>query len=411
MLIEFIVENFRSIKERVTLSLVASPDKSLDNNLIEQKALSKDKLLKSALIYGANASGKTNLLLALNFLQALVMKSHTHQKGSKIRFNPFKMEKGCLKKPTKFEIVFIKNGTKYIYGLSFDEEKIINEYLYYYPENRKALIFERSNTNKYKFTIDKKLQDFLSEKTPENVLYLSRSIQLNYKRTAGAFDWFKDNLRVIGPTESLQPDYTASLLKDPKLKKTILRALLEADVGIDDVSATVKKISADDLPSDIPDEIKSIIISSKFKGEEVKIRTSHKNTPFEFNEESDGTRRIFSLIGPWIDALKNGRILVVDELDTKLHHLLNVFLINLFHNTTQNKSNAQLIFTTHNVNLLDQEIFRRDQVWFTEKKSEFGDTDLYSLVEFSPRKDKNIQKGYLAGRYGAIPFIKEGSIF
>ena len=138
----------------------------------------------------------------------------------------------------------------------------------------------------------------------------------------------------------------------------------------------------------------------------------HKGIAFDFySEESEGTKRMFSLIGHWIDALRNGKILVIDELDTKLHHLLNVFLINLFHDPTQNKNNAQLIFTTHNINLLDQDIFRRDQIWFTEKDGETGASDLYSLVEYSPRKDKDIQKGYLAGKYGALPFIKDNRIF
>jgi AAA15 family ATPase/GTPase len=132
---------------------------------------------------------------------------------------------------------------------------------------------------------------------------------------------------------------------------------------------------------------------------------------FDFEEESEGTQRLFSLIGLWIDSLNNGRVLVVDELDTKLHHLLNVFLIKLFNDSTQNKNNAQLIFTTHNTNLLDQDIFRRDQIWFTEKNPSKGSTDLYSLIEFSPRKDKDIQKGYLTGRYGAIPFISDDRIF
>lgn len=118
-----------------------------------------------------------------------------------------------------------------------------------------------------------------------------------------------------------------------------------------------------------------------------------------------GRKEFFSLIGPWIDALNKGSVLVVDELDTKLHHLLNVFLINLFHDPEQNKNNAQLIFTTHNTNLLNLELFRRDQIWFTAKKPKVGSTDFYSLIEFSPRKDKNIQMGYLDGRYGAIPFI------
>ena len=131
----------------------------------------------------------------------------------------------------------------------------------------------------------------------------------------------------------------------------------------------------------------------------------------DFFEESDGTQRLFQLIGPWIDSLLNGKILLVDELDTKLHHLLSILLINLFHDPSQNKSNAQLIFTTHDLNLLDRSLFRRDQIWFTEKVPETQNTELYSLVEYKPRNDTNYLNGYLSGRYGGIPYIKSSKVF
>lgn len=423
MLIEFNVQNFRSIKKEVTLSLVASPDKSLDNNLIKTDLL-RDNLLRSAVIYGANASGKSNVVLAFNSFKNLVMQSHTFQKGTKINYFPFKLDKKYLSKPSKFDIVFIKNNIKYIYGVSFISEKIIDEYLYYYPEGRKALIFERKDTNNYRFTIDRKEQKFISEKTLDNVLYLSNSTQLNYDKTSEAFDWFKDNLGIIGAANHPKfIDYTIQKLnEDKKMKEFILKALIEADLGINDLFASFKEISINKIPIPIPirEQLKAIIPDSEGNLVEMDITTIHKvldeignenYVEFDFEEESEGTKRLFSLIGLWIDSLNNGRVLVVDELDTKLHHLLNVFLIKLFNDPTQNKNNAQLIFTTHNTNLLNQEIFRRDQIWFTEKNPNKGNTDLYSLIEFSPRKDKNIQKGYLAGRYGAIPFIGDDRIF
>ena len=421
MLIEFNVQNFRSIKKEVTLSLVASPDKSLNNNLIKTDLL-RDNLLRSAVIYGANASGKSNVVLAFSSLRNFVMKSHTFQKGTKINYFPFKLDKKYLSKPSKFEVVFIKNNIKYIYGVSFISEKIIDEYLYYYPEGRKALIFERKDTNNYRFTIDRKKQKFISEKTLDNVLYLSNSTQLNYDKTSEAFDWFKDNLGIIGVADhpGLIRHTINKLNEDVKMKEFILKALIEADLGINNLFASSEVISIDELPIQIREQFKTIISDSEQNLEKLDITTIHKvldeignenYVEFDFEEESEGTKRLFSLIGLWIDSLNNGRVLVVDELDTKLHHLLNVFLIKLFNDPTQNKNNAQLIFTTHNTNLLDQDIFRRDQIWFTEKNPSQGSTDLYSLIEFSPRKDKNIQKGYLAGRYGAIPFISDDRIF
>ena len=421
MLIEFNVQNFRSIKEEVTLSLVASPNKSLDNNLINTDVLKRDNLLRSAVIYGANASGKSNLILAFYSLKDLVMNSHRFQKGNKIDYSPFKLDKKYLSKPSKFEVVFIRNDIKYSYGVSFTNEKIIDEYLYYYPKGRKALIFDRKDTNNYRFAIDKKEQKFISKKTLDNVLYLSNSTQLNYKKTSEAFDWFKDTLAVIRATDHpILTDFTIqSANKDIKIKEFVLKALAEADLGINGFSASFEKILIDDLP--IQKQFKAMMSNNEGNIEKRIIKTVHKVldengneicTEFDFDEEeSEGTKRLFALIGPWIDTLNNGRIIIVDELDTKLHHLLNVFLIKLFHDPTQNKNNAQLIFTTHNTNLLDLDLFRRDQIWFTEKNPSDGSTDLYSLVEYSPRKDRDIRKGYLAGRYGAIPFIGDDRIF
>ena len=427
MLIEFSIENFRSFKEEVTLSLISSSDKSLDNNLIKTATLKKDNLLRSEVIYGANASGKSNVVSAFNYLRQLVINSHKFQKGTGISYSPFKLDKKYTSKPSRFEIVFLKNNIRYTYGVSLTNEKIVDEYLYYYPQGRKALIFERKDTFDYKFTIDINEQEFLSSKTLPNVLYLSNSTQLNYKKTSEAFDWFKDNLKIIGATDNPKlTAFTIELLnKDEELKEFILKSLMVADLGIVDISAKLDKISIDDasleLPSpDLKTEFALISDDEGLKLVQMDIKTMHNvldekgndiGINFDFDEESEGTKRLFALVGSWIDALNNGRILIVDELDTKLHPLLMEFLIKLFHNPTQNKNDAQLIFTTHNTNLLDLDLFRRDQIWFTEKNPSFGNTDLYSLLEFSPRKDKNIRKGYLAGRYGAIPFISDDRIF
>lgn len=423
MLIEFSVENFRSIKEKVTLSLLASSDKSLDNNLIKTDGLKKDNLLRSAVIYGANASGKTNIVLAFSFLQKLVLNSHQNQKDDKLDLSPFKFDKEYISKPSKFEIVFLKNNIKHIYGVSATKEKIIDEYLYFYPpKGRKSIIFERKNTNHFRFTKDKEEQKFISERTINNVLYLSSSTQLNYKITSDIFDWFKYKLQTIDDFEN--PKWIQSTIdllnEDNQSKELVLKALLEADLGIGDVIASIEKISSNELP---PKKIKK---GQYFWGDEegfktLNIETIHKiideknevsYIPIDYFDESGGTRKIFEMIGTWINALKNGHILIVDELDVKLHNFLNLFLIKLFHDTTQNLSNAQLIFTTHNTNLLDLDLFRRDQIWFTDKNPNSGSTDLYSLMEYySPRKDMDIQKGYLAGRFGAIPFINDERIF
>ena len=405
MLVEFSIENYRSIKDKVVFSMVATKDNSLQKNLITN-GLKTDNLLRSAVIYGANASGKSNVIKAFYFLQALVLNSHNHQKGQGIKYEPFKLDKNCLQIPTKFQIIFIQNNIKYDYSVAFNGVEILEETLYWYGNTRRALIFERKK-DVFRFTRDKNIQSFIAERTLDNTLYLSKATQENYKVVFPVFYWFKDQLQFIGsyqPIGSERPTL-AYIQKSIKNKERVLKILSEADLALVDIKINSKLLNK--IPESLPPEIRSYISLVKaLPLEEINIKTSHKGVLFDyFDEESEGTKRFFSLIGPCLDALEHNRIIVIDELDIKLHHKLNVFLIELFHNQSNLNTNAQLIFTTHNTNLLDQTLFRRDQVWFTEKSNENGNTELFSLTEFSPRKDKDIERGYLAGRYGALPFI------
>ncbi len=420
MLIDFSVENFLSIKEEVCFSLLASSDKSLDNNLITgEKALKKNSLLRSAVLYGANASGKSNILKALDNLKYLVVTSSQNIPGQKIRFLPFKLDEKCLSKPSKFNINFVQGGIRYNYKVSFTSEKVIDESLYYYPKGTEAIIFERNDTINYKFTIDKSKQKGMAERTLENVFYLSNSAQQNYDKTLKPFEWFSNVLNVIGPTERLDKYATVKLMdKDEKWKNVVLGALVVADLGISDLHASIKEVTLEDLSKLSPADqnLDNLSFSpKKYHASQIDLKFFHNgfdekhnkiDVQFDIDEESDGTQRLFSLIGPWMNSLKNGSILVIDELDSKLHPFLCEYLIGMFNNPEINTSNSQLVFTTHNSTFLDQDIFRRDQIWFTEKDAEFGNTNLFSLLEFKQRRDANIEKGYLAGRYGAVPFIK-----
>jgi hypothetical protein len=418
MLIEFKAENFRSISREITFSLLASSGRVLEENLIEPDALKKnDRLVKSAVIYGANASGKSNVLLAMLNLQNLVMTSVKNQDGDLLPFEPFKLTPECMSKPSRFSVFFIKNNVRYRYAVSYDRTKIIDEELYYYPNNREALIFERRNTNEFKFTIDKRVQNDISKRTLSNVLYLSNSAQQNYDKTLEAFKWFREDLRIIGArTLSEQGEYTIRMLnQDDDSKKAILRSLERADLGLKDIIASIEDIDPSELPVEITNHLPRGFEKASGKLQKIDINTFHlakdkdgkeHSISFDFNtEESDGTRRFFTLIGPWLNALNKGQVLFVDELELKLHPMLSEHLVKLFHDKSYNKNNAQLIITTHNTNLLNDELFRRDQIWFTEKDTDAGNTDLYSLLEFQVRKDQNILKGYLMGRYGALPFI------
>lgn len=441
MLIELSIENFKSIKESVRFSLLASSDKSNNNNLIETDALKKERLLKSAVLFGANAYGKTNFIEAFGVLKQLVLDSSHYVPGTKLNYQPFKLDPNYIDVPTKFEIIFIQNNIEYLYGLSYNSDKVIEEYLYYYPKGRKAKIFHRRNSSEFdKFTIDGKIQTSIKHRTSDNVLYLSNSAQQNYTKTREVFMWFKETLNVIGSTENVPERETVDLSKSEEYKQYIINAFLIADLGISDFEVSTRTIQTGEYTQSIPTNISLQNIlnalpspestpkyimrhitleNGKWYLKETDIKTLHHakigngeqyEALFDYGEESAGTRKMFSLIGPWIKAFLSGQILVVDELDTHLHPQLTFYLINLFHDVTQNKKNAQLIFSTHNTNLLDQEIFRRDQIWFTNKNHDTGATCLYSLAEYKPRKDKNIQNGYLLGRYDAIPFISRKKI-
>jgi len=414
MFIEFSAANFLSINDKITLNLLASKDNSLDYHLIKSPVLKEKSLLKTSAVYGANASGKSNVLKALYFFKNFILNSHKMQQGDEINIVPFKLDEKSIDKPSQFEIVFIFNGIRYAYGFSVDYEKVYEEYLYYFPKGRQSLVFERENTNEYTFTVDKKEQKELSMRTPQNTLYFSSATRWNYQGTAAPFEWLRNHLKVVTTHEKMSFwRFTAQLAsQDGGIIKTINQSLMEADLGINALKISKEKTS-NDTARELNGEWQPMFPA----GKSLTLHTQHvgidkegneKTLYFKLEEESDGTQKFFSLLGPFIDVLMNGYVLFIDELEASLHPHLTKFLVNLFHNPAQNKNNAQLIFTTHDTNLLN--LLRRDQVWFTEKNPKTGSTDLYSLLEFSPRKDQNIEKGYLSGRYGAVPFLGDGKI-
>lgn len=422
MLLEFTVKNFLSIKDEVTLSMVASKDTSHDENLINYADGKKTKnALKSIVIYGANASGKTNILKALQFVSWFINKSHEMQQGRKIPRHAFKLNRQCLNEPSEFQIIFIHKGIKYLYGFSVTEEEVIEEYLYYYPNGRQSIIFERDK-DEYKFTIDIERQTELKDKFhSKNKLFIATESLWEYEKTKEPFEWLSKHLRILIKHDDLEGYTGSSMHEDDKINLLVKKYIKYADVGIDDISLKIEK-GDDFLNSDkfqaLPDDVKNKISSELFEKlhdhDILDIKMVHTvedngeiiNHEFSLNEESDGTQKFFGLLGPWIDALINGYTIVIDELDIRLHTLLVKKLIEMFIDSDINKNNAQLIFSTHDTNLLDSDLLRRDQIWFTEKKDDKS-TDLYSLYDFGGvRKNISIEKGYLNGKYGGIPILK-----
>ncbi|HGG0851707.1 TPA: ATP/GTP-binding protein, partial [Campylobacter jejuni] len=410
---------FLSIQDEQVLSMVASSDNTfLTSHTNNDKKL---KLLKSSVLYGANASGKSNIIKALAIMKKIVISSANGQRGDKLPIIPFLLGNED-NKSTKFEIIFIQNDTKYQYGFILNSEKILEEWLLVFGEsNRAQKWFERiynEKEEKYNYSFGAKFlgsKQLWENSTRDNALFLSVAIQLNNEQLKPVFDFFLKYIRVTC-TDSWNDgqEVTIDILRQDKQK--IISYLKRADLDIEDIVVEETELNKTNLMQEnIPQKIKQMMQTDLEKGARLKktdIKTIHTNQQgkqilFDMLElESQGTQKFFKLIGPWVEALEQGYTIVVDELNTHLHPLMTKFLVNLFHNEDLNKSNAQLIFTTHDTSILNQDVFRRDQIWFCEKQNKA--TKLYPLSDFKVRKDKtNLENDYLLGRFGALPYFKE----
>jgi hypothetical protein len=423
MLIEFKVANFRSIREEQTLSLVASrADKDLESSLIDAElpGMANTKYLRGAAIYGHNASGKTNILLAFEFLTDFVKNSAVGlQPGDLTGVEPFKLDLESREAPSRFETTFVAEGVRYLFGLSLTPVRVIEEYLIAYPNGLPQKWYRRLyNDRTQEYDWDKPSPNFhadgsLHEKTRGNSLFLSVGPQFNDAQLTVVYRWFRSNVHVLrlSGDYTLQPGFTAQLLHDGKEAKGILNLLRSADIAIVDASVEEQESDIEDMKELFSPKAFAELAKANKKALEVKLRHCAGNSPpvqLDYaKEESAGTRRLFALAGPWMDIINHGYLVFIDEMETSLHPLLVKELVKLIQNAESNSLGAQVVFTTHSPTLLDTELLRRDQIWFTEK-DENGATKLYPLSDYQPRKGEAIAKGYLAGRYGAVPFIPEG---
>ena len=421
MLLEFSVTNFRSICERQTLSMVASAYfKELESlNTFDAGTTERTpRLLRSAVLYGPNASGKSTVIEALDFMQDPVLHSQKEsQAGDEIDTVPFKLRASSRAEDSEFEIALVEQGVRYEYGFRCNRQRFTEEWLYAYPQGRAQKWFHRvfdadRGKDAYKFSSlfegERKRQDW-RDLTRSNALFLSTAIQLNNEQLRPVFGWFQHRLRVVASTTELNAGYTVNRCKDKYEKTKVLDFMNSADLSIADIQVKETPLSAELLPKDLPAQLKDDLLQ-KMKGQQfMSVKFVHTDTEtgeavdFTEDEESDGTRALFAFAGPWLDVTENERVLVVDELDTSLHPLLVQHLVKLLHRTG---TKAQLIFTTHDTTLLSQKLLRRDQVWFLEKDKSRA-TQLYPLSKFSPRENEAVERGYLNGRYGGIPFLKD----
>lgn len=415
MLLEFRVRNYRSVRDEQVLSLVASSsDKELvTTHLIPTGLKSLPNAIRSAVVFGPNASGKSTLLLALSYVRAVVAESATViQPGQTYNVQPFKLDENFTKDPTEFELTFLLAGVRHQYAFAMTSQRIVNESLLVYRTSKPTQWFRRQlmedgETYEYEFsthlTGPRKLWQ---ESTRPNALFLSTAAQLNSELLGPVLRWIVDSIVFLPAGVSVNHDFTTAMLATDEGRTTIRDFLSTADVSIEDVQAVPRKGIRSQLVLHAGGVAQASREESEFLVPIFQHSTPNGSAKFELHEESDGTQRLFGLVAPVIDVLRDGRILIVDELDCSLHTLLVRRLISMFHDPKLNKMGAQLIFSTHDTSLLDHTLFRRDQIWFTEKTRDQA-TRLYPLTDFSPRKLEAWERGYLMGRYGAVPFFNE----
>lgn len=417
MLIYFKIGNFRSFWEPRTLSLVPASISEHQQNIIKKSNFS---FLSSAVLYGANAAGKSNLLRAMSTMKQIVVDGFDKRSVSSIPYDPFLLNTNGKEQPTFYEISFWLNGIRYRYGFEADQKIIQAEWLFFTEKKVEKPMFLRIQDGIEVMKSFPEGKD-LEEKTRDNVLFLAVVDQFNGKYASIIMNWFKNFSIISGLAHDSYRGVTFKMLDDPKYHSVLTNLFSNLDLGFDEISVEKKDFNHSDLPTDLPEDLVKQIVSDLEGKKMISLRTVHnvldENQKFagtvEFDarrQESSGTNKLIDMSGPIFDKLANGGVLVVDELDAKLHPLLTLAIIRLFQDQKINENGAQLIFATHDTNILSICNLRRDQIYFVEK-NRHGSSDLYSLVEYNKegrvRKDRSFEKDYINGRYGAIPYIEQ----
>lgn len=420
MLLEFTVENYRSIYEKKTLTLEADMalKECCESNRFEYN---KYNLLRTISIYGANSSGKSNIISAMQKMSICVLSSIRLNDNDELDFDPFLLIENNSK-PTMFEVIFLKGNYCYRYGFRYNLNRIIDEWLFRKttPRSKEQIMFIRSKDGIY--VDDSNFSEGVGyeEKTNDNRLFMSLCQQLGGQISRDVINWFQSEFNVIsGLNNNEYKSFTKLLFhKKEESSKEALEFFKKLKLGFNKIITHVEEPV---IPHNVPTELRALLQKQLQGKKSIELDSVHNlysnkgkiigTINFSFEErESSGTNKLFDLSGPIFDTLYNGSVLVIDELDAKMHPLISQYIIELFNKSETNPHNAQLIFTTHDTHLLSQKILRRDQVWFTEKDAK-EQTDLYSLIDLvlpdgtKPRNDANYEKNYIAGRYGAIPYI------
>lgn len=404
MLLEFSCSNHRSIRDEILFSAIAGSDKTHAENI---EKVADVEVLKSSVIYGANGSGKSNFIDAISFVKNLVSNSINHQPGQGILQVPHKLE--GYERKSNYKIQFVVDGIRYAFGFSLKNMLVAEEYLYYFPNGRQTKIFERDGEEYSAGRNFRNRFNSCKDVLKPNRLMLSCAANFSsVDEVTAAYRFFNDELVIYnsGNQENWMNYSLHQINTNEKVKATVLKFLDALGTGIKDIYVDIKKEDLDvsHLPPFLSDEFKKILLQEKIDAISAKVLYEGFETDL-ISEESTGIKKLFGILCPFIDIIANGKVLVCDELESNLHESLLFGLVKQFVNTRGSKP-AQLIFTTHETGLLNLDLFRRDQIWFTENKSADRSTDLFSLTEIrNVRKDENFGKGYIAGKYGAIPML------
>lgn len=394
MIVQFSVENYLSFKGPITLSMVSTPlreDAALTENVMVPVADTGIILLKSAVILGPNASGKSNVIKAFDFFKRLIINSFKDvQAGEEIDVENFRLDVETSAEPTSFELIFISHENQFRYGFTVSREKVHDEWLYRKACRKRAkeveLYLREGDTFKVHPTMPL-LQDIVNRKMVRpNALLLSAAAQFNDATAVEIIGWLNDTTVISCSDEDLNWKDALRHFDDEAMRERIVAFSHYADLGIEDIEKSGDRVTSRHNQYDAEGRV-----------------TQTVSFPF-LDNESEGTIKYFSLAYPIIDALDHGKRLIVDEFDSKMHPLLTERVISLFNSKDTNPQGAQLIFTAHDSNLLSTGSFRRDQIWFTEK-DRLGASSLFSLAEYKVRSGASFEKGYLAGKYGATPII------
>lgn len=422
MLYGFTCKNYASYNDECIFSMEASKIKDFDdiNTIITPQA----KILKSTLLYGPNGGGKSNLIKAIRYMKNLVIGSFSEPRLIKIN-EPFKFNNKSKDLPTSFEISFIIDDTLYTYGFDIYKNNITKEWLYK-KQKRETLLFERTSPNfeDIKLNGDFKKAEEIKRYTRTDALFLTTAARLNIPKANEIINWFNKLNILMDPNSNYNYSTIEYIEQNSQIKEIILDYLKKADIGIDGINYDIEHIDIDENEREVllnniaSNNINTESVNIDIQAKRVEINTKHNiydenkeivgdvYLPFE-KYQSEGTKKLFNLLGPILKSLYEGEVLIIDEIDSKLHPSIVRFILAMYNSIDKNKCNGQLICNTHDVLLL-QESIRRDQIWFVEK-NEYGESELYSLADFKGvRKSDSILKKYLLGVYGAIPF-KEGS--